>query len=116
MTVLSIAGQISIVLGALILLSSGIGVLKFPDAYTRTSAVSTAAGFGVVFVVAGALLIDPSVSNAVKVAVIVPLQLVTSAVASTAIARSAYITGVAPTRLRYDQLSSATPDDDGHTR
>lgn len=104
MTALSIAGQVSIVLGALILLSAGLGVLKFPDAYTRTSAVSTAAGFGVVFVVLGALLVDPSVSNTIKVAVIVPLQLLTSAVASTAIARSAYITGVPVTRQHYNDL------------
>lgn len=104
MSVLSTAGQASIVLGALILLSAGVGVLKFPDLYTRTSAVSTAAGFGVAFVVFGALMVDSSVSNTIKVTVIVPLQLVTSAVASTAIARSAYITGVPVTRQHYNEL------------
>lgn len=104
MTILAIIGQISIVLGAVILLTAGLGLLKFFDVYTRTSAVSTAAGFGVVFVVFGALLVDPSVTNTVKIAVIIPLQLATSAVASTVIARSAYITGVRVQRQKYSDL------------
>lgn len=111
MTVLSIAGQISIVLGALILVSAGLGVIRFPDVYTRASAVSTAAGFGIVFVIGGALLVAPSVPDILKVALIIPVQLLTSAVASTFIARSAYITGIPVALQKYNELEEGrTPD------
>lgn len=88
---MSVLGQVLIVAGGLVFLTAALGVARFPDVYTRISAVGTAAGLGIVLVVAGALLVQPSVSNAVKVAVIIALQLATSSVGSMAVARSAYL-------------------------
>lgn len=88
---MSVLGQVLIVAGGLVFLTAALGVARFPDVYTRISAVGTAAGLGIVLVVAGAVLVQPSVSNAVKVAVIIALQLATSSVGSMAVARSAYL-------------------------
>lgn len=112
---MNVLGQITVVLGALILLTAGAGVLKFPDLYTRASAVSTAAGFGIAFLVLGTLLIDPSIGSAVKVAIIIPIHLATAAVGSMAIVRSGYITGTPLFKQVYNEVEdgpASGPDAD----
>ena len=90
---MSVVGQAFIVLGSLIFLSATVGITRFPDLYTRSSAVATATGLGVSFVLIGAFFFLPGVENAVKLIVAVVLQLVTSAVGSMALARSGYLIG-----------------------
>jgi len=103
-----VTGQVLAVLGSLVVLTAALGVIRFPDAYTRISAVGTAGGAGIVLVVLGALLTDPSAFDAVKVLAVIVLQLATSAVGSMAIARAARLTRT-PMVAIYDQL--ATTDD-----
>ncbi len=107
MNVLDIAGQVMIVIGAVIFLSAALGVVRFPDAYTRMSAVGTAAGAGIVLVVVGALLIQPGVSNVIKVVAIVVFQLTFSAVGTMAIARSAYLTRTPMHVAGFEELADA---------
>lgn len=92
MTVLFFIGDVLITLGALIFATAALGLLRFPDAYTRISAVGTAGGLGIIFVVTGAFLHQPNLPDGVKVILIIALQLATSAIGSMAIARSAYLT------------------------
>lgn len=102
---MDIAGQILVVLGGLIFLTAALGVVRLPDLYTRVSAVTTAAGLGIVFVVVGALLLQPTPADTAKVVLAVVLQLATSAVASIAIARSGYLTGTPLARsTRFNDL------------
>jgi multicomponent Na+:H+ antiporter subunit G len=91
-TLLDIWGNIAVVVGALIFVSAALGVVRFPDAYTRISAVGTAAGIGVILIVTGALMLDPGTANLIQVLAIIAFQLATSAIGSIAIARSAYLT------------------------
>lgn len=110
MTVLSIIGQILVLLGAAIFLTAALGLRRFPDPFCRISAVATAAGLGVAFVTIGAVLIDPGPADVVKVILAVALQLTTSAVGAIAIARSAVLSG-----HRFSPGTDAgelAPDDD----
>lgn len=109
-TFLSITGDILIVLGSLVFATAALGILRFPDAFTRISAVGTAGGIGIVLVVVGALLHQPSVSNTVKVVLIIGLHLATSAVGTMAIARSAYLTRTRMHQPHYDELADATEE------
>lgn len=102
---LTTAGNVSIVAGALVFATAALGVLRFPDAYTRVSAVGTAAGVGIVLVVVGAFLLQPTVPDFVKVVLIIVLQLSTSAIGSMAIARSAYVTRTPLRRRTFDELA-----------
>lgn len=104
MTALDTAGNVSIVLGALIFATAALGIIRFPDAYTRISAVGTAGGLGIVFVVVGAIVLQPSITDTAKVALIVILQFSTSAVGSIAIARSAYLTRTKLYQAVFDEL------------
>lgn len=107
--VLEILGNTFIILGALLFASGALGLLRFPDAYTRVSSVGTAGGIGIILVIAGTVLLTPSVSTVVKATIVVALQLATSAIGSIAIARSAYLTGVPLYEQHFNDL-----DTDGH--
>ncbi|MFO7690731.1 MAG: monovalent cation/H(+) antiporter subunit G [Cryobacterium sp.] len=104
MTILEIIGQVLIILGGIIFVTGALGIIRFPDAYTRASAVGTAGGLGVMFVVTGALLMQPTVTDTLKVVLIVVLQLATSAIGIIAVARSAYLVGVPLARRAFDDL------------
>jgi multicomponent Na+:H+ antiporter subunit G len=106
---MSLLGQILAVAGGLIFLTAAVNLVRLPDAYTRVSALTTAAGFGLGFVTVGALLVAPTVTDTVKVVLAVLLQLATSAVAGMYLARSAYLTGTPlAEHTRYDELATST--------
>lgn len=93
-----------LILGALIIASAAIGVLKLPDVYTRTSAIGTAAGLGVAFMIVGVVVIDFSVLNLIKGILAIIAQLLTSAIGSFVLARASYMTGSTP-------VSTTVPDE-----
>lgn len=109
--VLTVLGSVSVLLGALIFATAALSLTRFPDAYTRITAVGTAGGVGIILTVTGALLLQPSAPSALKVVLIVALQLATSAVGSMAIARSAYLTRTPMLRVAYSDLE-LDPDRD----
>lgn len=94
--VITVVGSSFLVLGAAIMASAAIGLLKLPDVYTRTSAVGTAAGLGVALMIVGVVIIDFSVMNLVKGIIAILAQLVTSSVGSFVLARASYLTGSKP--------------------
>ena len=112
MDLLTIIGNITIVIGALVFATAALGVLRFPDAYMRVSAVGTAGGVGIVLIVAGALALQPSIPNVVKVVLIVVVHLASSAVGTMAIARATYITRTPLEHFEFDELAEATPKTD----
>jgi multicomponent Na+:H+ antiporter subunit G len=107
-------GGLLVALGVGLVATAGIGLLRFPDAYTRMSAVTKAASLGVVLVLLGALALFPSWGNALKVLVAVTLQLVTAPAGGFAIGRAAY-RARAPLdpRTGYDELADAGPEGSG---
>jgi multicomponent Na+:H+ antiporter subunit G len=92
-TLLEIAGQVFLLAGSVVFILAAIGLITLFDPYTRTSAVATAAGVGLSFIVVGVVLLDPSVSTAIKAVLAIALQLATSAIGAMAIARGAVLTG-----------------------
>lgn len=92
-TVLSIVGQVLVVLGAAVFLTAALGLRRFPDPYARASSVATAGGLGVVFVTVGCALVSPDVGVLAKVVLAIVLQLITSAVGGVVIARAAVNSG-----------------------
>lgn len=102
----TIVGSALLILGAVIILSAAIGLVRLPDLYTRTSAIGTAAGLGVALMIVGVVVVDFSWLNLLKGALAVVAQLVTSAVGSFALARSGYLTGSRPAPITVpDELA-----------
>ncbi len=112
MNLLAIIGQVLIVAGALVFATAALGIIRFPDTYTRISAVGTAGGIGIALVVTGALLLQPTLPDTVKVIAIVVLQLATSAIGTIALARSAALTRTRMADGRFDELTTTTTSEE----
>lgn len=91
--ILDILGQVFVVTGGVVFLAAAVGLIRLDDPYTRASSVATAAGLGVTLVVAGSVLLDPSVPAAIKAVIAIVLQLVTAAIGGIALARGAVLSG-----------------------
>jgi multicomponent Na+:H+ antiporter subunit G len=114
--VTTVVGSVFLVLGAFIIASAALGLVKLPDVYTRTSAVGTAAGLGVAFMIVGVVVFDFSALTLVKGIIAIVAQLVTSAVGSYVLARASYMTGSKPVETTVpDELAeqSGASDSEG---
>lgn len=111
MSVLTVIAMVLIFAGVVVFAGAGLGVLRFRDVYMRASAVGTAAGLGIALITIGAVLTMPTPGNLIKAAVAVVLQLATSAVGTTIIARAAVNSGhdfTADTDLSDPQQADAS--------
>jgi multicomponent Na+:H+ antiporter subunit G len=94
--VVTVVGSALLILGAAIIASAAIGLLKLPDVYTRTSAIGTAAGLGVSLMIVAVVVLDFSTLNLIKGIFAIIAQLLTSAVGSFVLARASYLSGNKP--------------------
>ena len=84
--------------GAFFFLAGTVGLLRFPDVYTRLHALTKADNLGLGLTTAGLILQADSVPGALKLVLIWLLVLVTSATACYLIAGSARKAGLHPWR------------------
>lgn len=94
--VITVVGSALLILGAAIIASAAVGLLKLPDVYTRTSAIGTAAGLGVSLMIVGVVVLDFSTLNLIKGIFAIIAQLLTSAIGSFVLARASYLSGSKP--------------------
>jgi multicomponent Na+:H+ antiporter subunit G len=87
-----------LVIGALFFLAGTIGLLRFPDVYSRLHALAKADNLGLGFVLLGLALQAESLAAALKLLLIWPLVLAASAGVGFAIARRAHTLGIRPWR------------------
>jgi len=80
---------VAIVAGAFFYLAGTVGLLRFPDAYTRLHALTKADNLGLVLIVIGLLPQVNSVLMALKLVLVWLLVMLSSAAVSQLIARSA---------------------------
>lgn len=86
---LDLFSVVAIVAGAFFFLAGTVGLLRFPDAYTRLHALTKADNLGLALVVIGLLPQTASVLAAAKLVLVWLLVLLSSAVVSQLIARAA---------------------------
>jgi multicomponent Na+:H+ antiporter subunit G len=94
--VITVVGSAFLILGAAIIASAAVGLLKLPDVYTRTSAIGTAAGLGVALMIVGVVVLDFNTLNLIKGIIAIVAQLLTSSIGSFMLARASYMTGATP--------------------
>jgi multicomponent Na+:H+ antiporter subunit G len=83
-------------LGAFFFVAGTIGLLRFPDVYTRLHALTKADNVGLGLIVAGLVLQVPSLALAGKLVLIWLLVVVASASACHLVARAALRRGILP--------------------
>jgi multicomponent Na+:H+ antiporter subunit G len=93
-------------LGAVICLFGTIGVLRFPDIYTRLHAASVTDTAGAGFVLLGLALMAPDEIVIVKIACMLIFLVLTSAAGAHALANAAHTSGLQPKigRMGHDQV------------
>jgi multicomponent Na+:H+ antiporter subunit G len=95
-TMLEVASGALLLAGAFFYLAGTVGLLRFPDVYTRLHALAKADNLGLGCVVVGLALQAQTLSVAFKLLLIWPLMLAASAGVGYAIARRADALGIAP--------------------
>ncbi|MFA9446904.1 monovalent cation/H(+) antiporter subunit G [Egicoccus sp. AB-alg6-2] len=91
--ILDVIGACLLGLGILLVLLGAVGLLRFPDVFTRSNAATKAAGLGIALVLAGTACVIGTTEAAVKMTIAVVLQFATAPVAGHVIGRAAYRAG-----------------------
>ena len=96
-SIVEIVSGIALGLGALLLISGAVGLLRFPDFYTRMHAAGVTDTLATVLTILGLMLITGWNLILVKLALIIVFVLFTSPTAAHALAKAAQHGGLAPT-------------------
>jgi multicomponent Na+:H+ antiporter subunit G len=86
-----------------------VGMIRFPDAYTRLHAGTKGLTIGAGLLVLGAAMRAPSASMALRMIVVAILFMLTNPIASQAIARGAYRIEKARRHLVVDEYAEVAP-------
>ena len=92
--VIELASGVLVVVGALVVVSGGVGLLRLPDFYTRVHAVGLTDSAGVGLIALGLILRAPDWGVTVRVLLIVLFLALTSPTATHALAHAARRDGV----------------------
>ena len=109
MMVAELIGGAMVLAGVFFCIVGAVGMLRFPDFYTRTHAASITDTLGAGLVLWGLLLYAGPTLVGVKLIMVAVLILVTSPTAGHALVKAAYANGVAWT-LGEDTLTDADDD------
>ena len=93
---LDILGWVLLVAGSVLSIAGGVGLLRFPDFYTRIHAGGVTDTGGAGLVIAGLLVQSDSLLVALKLVIILFFLLLTSPTSTHALARAALTAGVKP--------------------
>ena len=107
-----IASWICFLAGSGFVLIGCIGLVRFPDFYTRLHPAGVTDTAGAELIIIGMILQAPSWLVAAKLGFIALFLLLTSPVATHAIAHAAWVSGLAP--MTGADLSYADPEELGH--
>jgi multicomponent Na+:H+ antiporter subunit G len=98
--------------GILFVLAGAIGVIRFPDVYTRAHAAGLTDSAGAFLVLAGLAVSAPSAGIALKLGLVALFIFLTSPTACHAIANAAFATGELPVTGRWRTTPPATPPEE----
>jgi multicomponent Na+:H+ antiporter subunit G len=90
---MTIAATVFLLLGAALTLLAGIGILRFPDVFTRANAATKAAGLGVACLLLGAGLWIGTWEAGIKLGLAAVLQFITAPISGHVMGRAAYRSG-----------------------
>jgi len=96
MDILDLLSAVLLIIGAVFFLAGTVGLLRFPDVYTRLHALAKADNLGLGFIVFGLVLQTPGVAAGLKLIMVWLLALAASATLSYLIARRAFAKGITP--------------------
>lgn len=96
MTIIHIISIFFITFGIIFMLVGSIGILRLPDFYARTHAVSKSDTLGIIFVILGLVIYEGFTQSGLKLVLIVIFIALSNPVGSHALARAALKKGLKP--------------------
>lgn len=96
MSVPDLLTSLFMIIGGFFFLAGTVGILRFPDVYTRLHAITKADNIGLGFIVIGVAIQVSEWQNIIKLALIWGLVMVAAATVAHLIARSALLQGQEP--------------------
>ncbi len=96
MDLVDLLSAVLLTIGAAFFLAGTVGLLRFPDVYTRLHALAKADNLGLGFTVLGLILQAPDVAAGLKLVLVWLLALAAGATVSYLIAQRAFARGVVP--------------------
>lgn len=100
MTFLDLSSALLIVAGAFFFFAGTVGLLRFPDVFSRLHALTKADNLGLGLVAAGLALHSRDAAETVKLALIWGLVLLSSSINCQLVARTALLAGTRPWRRK----------------
>ncbi len=95
-SIASVVSAICLFIGSFLCISGGIGILRFPDFYTRMHAVGVTDTLAAGLILIGLMLQLPELIVVIKLMMILVLTLFINPTASHALAKAAVINGLLP--------------------
>lgn len=96
MTIINIISIVFIIIGIIFMLVGSIGMLRLPDFYSRTHAVSKSDTLGIIFVIVGLVVYEGFTQSGLKLILIVLFIALANPVGTHALARAAMKKGLKP--------------------
>lgn len=96
MDIPNIISIILIALGIFFMLVGSVGILRLPDYYARTHAISMSDTLGILFVIGGLIIFEGMTLSSLKLLFIVIFVLLANPIGSHALSRAAYKSGLMP--------------------
>ena len=109
MSAVDVLSSVLLLSGTLLALLAGLGLVRFPDVFSRMHAATKPATLGLLLVLVGAAVRQDDGADAVKLLLVGAFQFLTAPVAAHMIGRSAYRSGAgALDELVVDELKDVT--------
>lgn len=85
-----------VVIGILFMLTGSIGILRLPDFYSRTHAVSKSDTLGIIFVISGLVIYEGLTQSSFKLILVILFIALSNPIGTHALARAAMLKGLKP--------------------
>lgn len=106
-SVIEFSSALCLLIGSFLCLSGGVGILRFPDFYTRMHAVGVTDTLASAMILVGLMLLRPENLVLFKLIMILLMTLFINPTASHALARAALHSGLLPLLHRKDKKKGA---------
>jgi multicomponent Na+:H+ antiporter subunit G len=100
--IVNMSSALCLLLGSFLCLSGGVGIIRFPDFYTRMHAVGVTDTLGAGMILIGLMLQNPGSLVVLKLLLIMVMTLFISPVASHALAKAAFRNDLVPLSERNE--------------
>jgi len=115
-TIVEILSGFCLLIGSFLCISGGVGILRFPDFYTRMHAVGVTDTLAAGMILVGLMLQNPDALVVIKLLMILVMTLFINPTASHALAKAAFHNGLMPvlddTEILNSKERNKTTDND----